>query len=62
MKRALARLGSLFVGLLVVGLLIPAQAPAQPRQHRAGGTYSGPVILPDNGVMWGAYVPPDPQP
>jgi plastocyanin len=59
MKRALARLGTLFVGMLVVGLLIPGQAPAQPGRHLAGSSYAGPVILPDNGVMWGAFVPPD---
>jgi plastocyanin len=59
MKRALGRLGSLFVGMLVVGLLIPTQAPAQPGQHRPGSAYAGPVILPDNGILYGAYVPPD---
>jgi plastocyanin len=62
MNRVFGKFASVAAGLLALGLLIPSQAAAAPghaTRTRAPYSYHGAVPLPDTGVLWGAYVPPD---
>jgi plastocyanin len=60
MKLVLGRIGYVVVGVLILGLLVPGQATAKAGFSRPY-SYHGPVVLPDNGIMYGAFVPPDPH-
>jgi plastocyanin len=61
MTRAWSRFGGLLVGILILGLLVPGQATGSTGGASQPYSYHGPVPLPDNGIMFGAYVPPDPH-
>jgi plastocyanin len=61
MKHSWRRISVFVAGLLALGLLLPAQAVGQATAGRALYIYNGPVQLPDNGILFGGYVPPDPH-